>query len=233
MAEKKTARQRSEERLARKEMAGIPDSRPFAQTGNDPYAHLRELHVGGMRVGDLPEDVIARMSYDHTDEGIEERNAGKKEGAAREISGPREKKIAQRRDHLGNDSLEPWMAPDPLKQLADEHTTPGFSPKFLSPDLIKRKGTRGFQPVIKNGEPVKMGELILAQMPIEQVQQRNRKYRELSNQAQREVSQNFAEQRGGRASDFDDDVPSNRQGRALPVLGDGLQNDRGFAAHDD
>jgi len=141
----------------------------------DPYRHLRGLHVGGVKIETMPEDQVARLSYDHTDEAIEQRNRGKAETAAhvRGTGGDRapvtavdfERSVEQRRDFKEH-GLEPWEAPDPMKQLAERHVAPGMAPKFLSPSQIDKRGLRGYE-IVKDsdGQPVRVGRMLLGQMP--------------------------------------------------------------------
>jgi hypothetical protein len=82
-----------------------------------------------------------------------------------------------------------------MRELADRHVGPGMSPKFLSPSKCTREGTRGFEVVRdERGEPVKLGNMILGQMPVEMKEQRSRHYRELGADAQKQNQQQFQEQ---------------------------------------
>lgn len=83
--------------------------------------------------------------------------------------------IAARR----SDNLQPWQTPDPMADLTDEHLPDGFKARFLSDKVIKRRGMRGFQPVIdeKTGQPVRMADMIMGAMPADMASQRNEHYR--------------------------------------------------------
>ncbi len=153
----------------------------------DPYLHLRGLHVGGVKIETLPEEMVARLSYDHTDEGIEERNRGKVEGAlhVRSRAGDRapvtatefERQVEERRDFRAT-GVETWEAPDPMKQLAAEHVPPGFAHRFLSEKQCDKRGMRGWEAVKdKAGQLVKVGRMFLGIMPEAKADARNRFFR--------------------------------------------------------
>src|SRR5262249_13196417 len=93
-------RAKLEEKQRRQELAGIPDSVPF---GGDPAADdnpVLDLHVGGVRVRDLPVEMQGRILYQQTDEGIEANNEGK--SACRVSVGAEnfDKALEQRRDDV-------------------------------------------------------------------------------------------------------------------------------------
>jgi len=155
----------------------------------DPYGHLRGLHVGGVKIETLPEEMVARLSFDHTDEAIEQRNAGKSETAghvhavggdrARVTGGDFDRQVEERRDFCQG-GVEPWEAPDPMKELAEQHVAPGMAPKFLSPIQIDKRGLRGHE-IVKDssGQPIKVGRMMLGQMPEPKARARREHYRKL------------------------------------------------------
>jgi hypothetical protein len=155
----------------------------------DPYAHLRGLHIGGVPIADISEDLVARLSYDHTDEAIAERNAGKAESAVhvRSAAGDRapvtagdfDRSVEERRDFRQN-QLEPWEAPDPMKELTEKHVPPGMAAKFLSPAQCDKRGLRGYELVKDSeGQPVKVGRMMLGQMPEPKARARREHYRKV------------------------------------------------------
>ena len=187
------------------------------------YAALAGLHVGCMPIEELPEEMVARLCYQHTDEAIAERNAGKVDSAARVTSDPLDKSIQQRRDFRTHET-QPWEAPDPMKDLADHHTPPGMKAKFLSPAKCDREGTRGFQ-VVKDklGNLVKLGRMMLGIMPIEKSKARGEFYRAKgAERLQRIEHQNEELQRAVRAGDS---RPFALAGESLDA-GDGLHSSR-------
>ena len=156
----------------------------------DPYQHLRGLHVGGVLIEKLPEEMVSRLSYDHTDEAIEQRNAGKPGSVARvrAAGGDRapvtatefERQLDERRE-FRSEGPEPWEAPDLMKDLAERHVPPGFVPKFLSPMQCDKRGMRGWQAVRdKTGELVKIGRMFLGMMPEAKARARNEHYHKKS-----------------------------------------------------
>jgi len=155
----------------------------------DPYKHLRGLHIGGVPIADISEDLVARLSYDHTDEAIAERNAGKAASAAhvRGAAGDRAAVTArdfdlsvEERREFRESGIEPWEAPDPMKELAEKHVGPGMVAKFLSPMQIDKRGLRGYE-IVKDsgGQPIAVGRMMLGQMPEAKARARREHYRKL------------------------------------------------------
>jgi len=199
-----TLHRKAEERRAeRAAMAqGIGESKIFAAPeGTFPDNPVLDCRVGGVRVRDLPLEAQGRILYQQTDEGFAERNAGKVESAARVTAGPFDKAVEERRDFRANE-MEPWMAKDPMKELIDAHIGPGMKGKFLSPSKCERDGTRGFKPVLVNGEPVKLGNMPLAEMPIELVERRNRTYRAKDAAALQQITEQFVTNQEREARDL-------------------------------
>lgn len=171
---------------------GVGESKRFiADPGTFADPAVLDCHVGGIAVRDLPMDAQVRLLYQQTDEGIAERNAGREEIHVRVTSDPLSKSIQHRRDDLSA-GMQPWEAHDPLKELADRYTPEGHSPKFLSDSKCAKDGTRGFE-VIKDekGDPIKLGTLRLASMPIEKRDQRNAFYREKSRNAVNVITEEY------------------------------------------
>lgn len=173
----------------------LPDSKLLGGDPNvDAIAHLRGLHVGGEPVESLPQEVWHLLTREHTDEGIAERNEGKiKPGdplyGLRVGDGPLEKSIAERRD-FRREQMEPWEAPDPMRVLADAHVGAGFRPRFLSQERLEKEGNfgRGFEVVRnENGDPVKLGTLVLARIPEELAERRDDAVRSRGKAQLREV----------------------------------------------
>lgn len=164
---------------AKKPMSrGVGESKRFrAADAPSVYERLAGRHVGGIPIEDLDEELVARLSIQHTDEDIAARNAGKVDTGVRVTAGPLEKAIEHRRD-FRRENNEPWEAPDPMKELIDAHVAPGMRAKFLSPTTSARQGTRGYEVIKDKGEPVKLGELMLAQIPAEKAEARQRAIRQ-------------------------------------------------------
>ncbi len=190
-----------EEKRRRQELAGIPDSKPpAAPAGTYPEPAILDCHVGGVLIRDLPVEVQGRILYQQTDEGIEEFNRGKVEGAARVTRDEYTGACLERRDAIREQGMEPWEAPNPLKEVADAHVEPGMKAKFLSPKRIDEAGTRGFEIVRhENGEPVKVRNMVLGQMPASKAEQRNKHYRDQANAAIAEIKRQYAEEGGATA----------------------------------
>lgn len=183
------------------EAAGIPDSKPpVAPEGTFPERSILDCHVGGVPVRNLPLEVQTRILYQQTDEGIEEYNRDKAPGSARVIKDEFSKACENRKDAITGQGMQPWEAPDPLREVAQRYVRPGFRPRFLAPAAIDQRGMRGFEPVLdENGRQVKVRNLILAEMPEEKAEQRNKFYRDKANAAVKEIERQYRQEGGASA----------------------------------
>jgi hypothetical protein len=197
---------------------GVGESKPFtAPEGTYPESGTLDCHVGGVLVRDLPSDMQGKILYQQTDEGIAEHNQGRSElavhvtdqhdramGGAKvaaqrgDVRGVREAFDVVRDVALGESGgtgpTELWEARDPLGEVADAHVGPGMRPHFLSERRNQEAGTRGWK-IVKDehGDPVRVGTLVLGQMPEERAEARNRFFREKSQTAVAQVEQQFHE----------------------------------------
>jgi len=161
-------------------------------------------------------DPIADHALPHamTDEGLAERAAERRAKGKPEGSGIRveardpaefEERIAanaqaqpdmdrqlKARMAAQEGAIEPWEAPDVNEHLTRKHIKPGFRGRFLSPSTINMRGMRGFAPVKDaDGNTVRMGNMILAQMPEERARKRERYYKDKADSELRGVNENF------------------------------------------
>jgi len=186
------------------ELAGIPESPILRRDPPDlPPNPVRSMHVGGVLVSDLPLEAQGRIVYQQTDEAMAERNARPNVVEPSGITfgaDPFTKSCAERKDSIIERGMEPWEAPNPMKDLADAHVTPGFKGKFLSPGTIDKNGTRGYR-VVKhaNGEPVKLRNMILGEMPEERVKARNKFYSDKAAAAVGQVKESYMKDGGSTA----------------------------------
>jgi hypothetical protein len=170
------------------------------------YEALKGLHVGGKAIEDLPEDMVIRLCYEHTDEAIAKRNQGKEPYGSTRVQNLAgdcapvtatdfDRQVEERRDFRGDENLETWEAPDPMKELAEKHVSKGMVPKFLSPSQIDRRGTRGYE-IVKDskGQPVKVGQMVLGQIPETKARARNEHFRKQGGERLAAVETNFKEQ---------------------------------------
>jgi len=177
--------------------SGVGESKPFIASEEDrerlnpDIERIKDCHVNGIRIGDLPEEqqamVLAILPYERTDEGIAEAQAGKSQVRV-SVTDDELSKSFRRRAEFRATELEPWEAPDPMKELAEAYVRPGFKAKFLSPSVCDVAGTRGYE-IVRNekGDPVRLGRLMLAEMPEEKAERRNRHYQEMANSRLQEV----------------------------------------------
>jgi len=135
----------------------------------------------------IPEHLRGSIPFRLTDQGFEEFNRGKVEARASVTSDPLDKIIRQRED-----ATEPWEMPDPMKELAAEHVPAGYRPRFLSPRMIEVYGMRGHEAVIdKQGDPVRVGRMILGQMPEDRAQRHDAYLATLAAEPVREAAEQF------------------------------------------
>ena len=148
--------------------AAVPDSKNFG----DPEAPefppaLVGRHVGGIPCEELPPDIVCRLSIQHTDEAIAERNAGKAEpgSTARETRGPREHAIQHFRDDRVEAPLDQGNF-DPFQDIERRHGQPGQQLKFFNPNLVAKLGWEGYTQVLDTtGKPVTLGEMLVGSIP--------------------------------------------------------------------
>ena len=170
---------------------GLGESRIFVAPPDDPMRE--ELPIRTVNGVPIPPELAHAIPYENTDQGIEER-AMQPTARTTVVADAFDKRISERRGAL-MDGIPTWAAPDPMKTLADKHVAPGMRPKFLSPSKCDREGTRGWKPVAdENGNLVKLGNMILGEMPEEAVARRKAALNEAARQAQAEVIGEFEEQ---------------------------------------
>ena len=160
------------------EAAGIPDSKPpVAPEGTFPEQSILDCHVGGVPVRNLPLEVQGRILYQQTDEGIEEANRDKEPGAVRVTKDEFSKACENRKDAITGQGMQPWEAPDPLREVAQRYVRPGFRPRFLAPAAIDQRGMRGVEPVSTRPE---RGSLTADAMSVERVSRSRTNQRSIS-----------------------------------------------------
>jgi hypothetical protein len=142
--------------------------------------------VNGIPVSSLPIEVANLITYSMTDQGIAEANASKLDSKGRPHSGVQvlinEGFDQQIRRRAAAEDIED--SEDPLLDARNKYNQPGFRYRGLSPTVIRKKGMRNWEAVMDSrGEPVTAGNLILAKMPIERAEKRNKKYRDEGNSA--------------------------------------------------
>ncbi len=198
-------RQRNKEARAAEKISaqGYGESRVFRDPdAPDPYEKVRNCHVGGKLVGEVfNESQIALLSYEQTDEGIAQRNAGKSEHRVSVVSDGFDSAIRQRRDDVKDRDMDSWEARDPLKEVCDRYVEPGMRGKFLSAQKIKENSGTGDYEVVKdaNGDPVRVRGLVLGQMPEQRAEARNRHYRERGNHLLKQMNEQYKQEGGATA----------------------------------
>jgi hypothetical protein len=145
--------------------------------------------------GKIADQNDPQVYFQHTDQFIAMENIRKgRTGAKVEVTDRFDMQL-DAREAAGRGSIEPWDAPEPLKEASDSIPRPGFVRRFLSEMVMKRRGKRGFE-VVKDerGDPVKVADMVMAEMPISKAERRNEHYREEGNRAIREAEAHAREQ---------------------------------------
>lgn len=118
----------------------------------------------------------ANVPYEITDQAIAERNK-----RANRVTGTIViTKDADFEQKLARMEREVDTGADPMFEVAEAHreANPDFSFRFLSDKVVKRRGTRGWKPLIDgSGDAVKVADMTLAYMPRQIADLRNEKYR--------------------------------------------------------
>jgi hypothetical protein len=165
----------------------VPDSPVFREERRpDPVP-------SGNTVGGIPVETLAQghlIPFANTDQGIAEREA-RPHASASVTRDPYEKKVQRFGD--SRLAMEPWEDANPMQEIIDAHLPAGHRPKFLSERVVRRQGRRGWTPIVVDGQPVKLGDMIFASMPEEKAVQRNKAYQSKGQEQVAEIHQDFKE----------------------------------------
>jgi antitoxin (DNA-binding transcriptional repressor) of toxin-antitoxin stability system len=136
----------------------------------------------------VPIQMAHLVPYAATDQGRAEDNEGKEEVRARVMTSEWDNMIAKR----GDPDIPIWASPDPMKEAVEKHGRPGMAHKFLSPRHIDKRGLRHYEIVRDgNGNPIKVGNMLLGEMPVEMREARNRHYQQQANDELAEAEANY------------------------------------------
>lgn len=173
--------------------AGVGESRVFlAPEGSfsddpDNPRHPDNCTVNG---NPIPVEVRHLLSFRHTDQGIAEaaeEAASKPHAHTRVIRDEFHNRINRRGGDLDRGMAE--EAHDPMKELVNLHVPDGMRPLYMSQAQITKEGTtRGYKICMdENGDPVKLGTLVLGYIPEETAARIQRGFERKSEEAQREI----------------------------------------------
>jgi hypothetical protein len=139
-----------------------PASAPIACTACTPEQKCRIHDVDPARINFNKPEVRAARPLRHI--------ATELDNQIREREGFRNRVIEE---GAAEDLL---LAPNPMEETVMRHREPGFAYGFLSDHASRVLGTRGYE-VVKdgNGEPVRLGTLVLGKIPEKVQQARQRK----------------------------------------------------------
>lgn len=180
---------------------GVGESKPhIAPEGTfEPTRDWSQLTIQGEPI---PRYLWDLLTYEMTDQGAAEKNAGKEFSNVRVSLDAHDKRIIQRKEAVLDRGLQAWEAPDPRRELIEKHVKPGERPHFLSPSKVAQAGTRGWVPVLdEQGREVKLGEMILATMPEDSARQREAMVAARTKRQQSQSVEQFQEQQAQMLTD--------------------------------
>lgn len=175
--------------LARRAANAANASRP----SNEPPVHDRSAEeivaladpkanwtVNGRPFYELDAYQQLHMPYALTDQAMEERNEKNRDSKGNPHSGVKllksegfDQAIAKRAH-----ANEPWECENPLADAQAKYGRPGFRNRGLSPTVVQKRTLRGWEVVKdKNGDVVKVGNLLFGEMPEESAVRRNEYFR--------------------------------------------------------
>ena len=153
----------------------IPDSKPFGGGGLEECpVSLRGKHLNGKPVEEIPE-VWRVLTPDRTDEGLVERNSA---ASTVTVTDTAFDKALEQRSAQQQAGVEPWMVNDPIGTGVRQHVPAGFRGKLLDANRVNKEGPhgRGWEVVVKDGQPVKVGGDFVGIMPEASAKKRNAHY---------------------------------------------------------
>jgi hypothetical protein len=101
-------------------------------------------------------------------------------------------RIPQRTVEVEADRSDAMIFAQPMEEAVLKYGSPGMAPKFLSDRCVGVLGMRGYKAVIdERGDPVKVGTLIMAEIPLRMAEARRRHYAEESEEKVRDSQAQF------------------------------------------
>lgn len=104
-------------------------------------------------------------------------------------------KIPCRTVEVEADRTDAMIFAKPMEEAVEKYGTPGMAPKFLSERCIGVLGMRGYV-IVKDekGDPVKVGTLIMGEIPMRMAEARRRHYSDESEDLVRDAEEQFSDQ---------------------------------------
>jgi hypothetical protein len=101
-------------------------------------------------------------------------------------------RIPQRTVEVEADRSDAMIFAQPMEEAVQRYGTPGMAPKFLSERCIGVLGMRGYV-IVKDehGSPVKVGTLVMGEIPMKMAEARRRHWAEQSEQSLAETADQF------------------------------------------
>jgi hypothetical protein len=101
-------------------------------------------------------------------------------------------KIPVRTVEVEADREDPLIFSRPLEEAVERYGSPGMAPKFLSERCIAVLGLRGYRIVTdERGDPVKVGTLLMGEIPIAMAERRRRHWAEQSNELMESMEDDY------------------------------------------
>ncbi|HLG99839.1 MAG TPA: hypothetical protein VKX49_26250 [Bryobacteraceae bacterium] len=202
---------------------------------------MLDCHVAGVPLRDMPVEVQQKILFQQTDEGIkwwnenahrlENREAvapgasgrGMRLPSGREATDPVEKEIVHFRDDLQND-VPMDENHDPLRVAMERNLPHGHRGLWISEQKAAKEGLRrgviDWQPVLVDGQKVKVGNMFLASVPAAVAERADRYYEKKAHDRMIEANDSVREQ----AEQIKPERDMRRRGADRDIFG-GLQDD--------
>ncbi len=140
----------------------------------------------------IPPEFAHVVNYSMTDQGIAE--AAQRAASKPKPSGVRVTGDAWDKSLLRKAEAQVWDSFDPLREAVNEVREPGMTYRFLSDLVHKRRGRRGWEPVLgKDGKPVTVAGMTLGKMPIDVAERRNAHYQAIDTERVQDAAEKFSE----------------------------------------
>jgi hypothetical protein len=177
--------------MARKIMStGVGESKQFNAPSADQEARPQR-HVNGVPVEDTPMGHLLASTY--SDEELAER-AKLPKARTSVVADEFDRGVIKQYDDSQR-AAKPWMSTNPMKAMADKFVPAGHTGRFLGERKVQVDGLRGWEPVKNaNGDPVKLGNMVLGSMPIGEAKERNDHFRGLDAQRISQIRDGATEQ---------------------------------------
>lgn len=173
--------------MAKPKQTTSPLADPLPIPSEAPGEGAQVLTVNGQPI---PEHLAYAIPYENTDQGIAERNARPNRTPHRVSVRDRFERSLERME----DEDPAYDDMDPFKEAVQEQQAKetGFEYRFLADRVVKRRGRRGFEPIVDgNGDVKKVGDLVMARIPTGIARRRRARNEKLANEALQNAEEQY------------------------------------------